>query len=307
LAHGRYNPFQQTVSYDAGWVSQQFDGSGTPNAAGWHHCRCPAHNGNSTSVLALKNAPSGQLLVKCFRGCAKSEIHREIDRLLQEGRFELSRPAQNLSASVNDAGEHEQTGWAARVWHSCQLAEESLVWKYLRGRGIALSPLPSTLRFHPNLTHKPSDRRWPAMVALVQDVVGQPRAVHRTWLSLDGDAKAPIEPNKMSLGPVGGCAVRLGEATDTVVITEGIETGLSVTGILAGQPIWASLSTSGMKAVQLPPSIRTITIAADNDAPGIEAAQTLCRRLDAEGRSVTMIKPNRKGADFNDIVLEAAR
>jgi hypothetical protein len=265
------------------------------------------HHGDSLTALGLKNTPSGQLLVKCFRGCTKSEIHHEIDRLLQEGRFELSRPAQNLSASANDAGEHEQARWAARVWHFCQPAEESLVQKYLHGRGIALSPLPSTLRFHPNLTHKPSDRRWPAMVALVQDVVGQPRAVHRTWLSLDGSAKAPIEPNKMALGSVGGGAVRFDEATDTVVVAEGIETGLSVMTILNGQPTWVVLGTSGMTAVQLPPSIRTVTIAVDNDAPGIDAAQTLCRRLETEGRAVTMIKPNREGADFNDVVRGAAR
>jgi hypothetical protein len=247
------------------------------------------------------------LLAKCFKDCPKSAIHHEIDRLIQEGRFEFSRSALNLSVSVSAIGEHEQVSWAARIWGSCHPGEASPVQTYLLSRGIALHAWPDSLRFHSSLTHRPSDRQWPAMVALIRDVAGQPRAIHRTWLSCDGSAKAPVEKNKMTLGPLSGGAVRFGEATDTVTIAEGIETALSVSTILDGQPVWASLSTSGMKAVQLPPEIRQVTIAADNDAPGIDAASALCRRLEAEGRSVTMIKPNREGADFNDLLVEAVR
>jgi hypothetical protein len=278
-----------------------------PNAEGWHHCRCPVHNGDSTSVLALKNAPSSLLLVKCFKDCPKSAIHHEIDRLLLEGRLELSRPALSLSASVSAISEHEQVSWAARIWHSCHPGGASLVQNYLQCRGIVLHAWPSSLRFHPSLTHRPSDQRWPAMVALIRDVTGQPRAIHRTWLSWDSDAKAPVEKNKMTLGPLSGGAVRLGEATDAVAIAEGIETALSVSVFLDGQPVWASLSTSGMKAVQLPPTIRQVTIAADNDVPGVEAASALCQRLEAEGRSVIMIKPNREGTDFNDLLMATVR
>lgn len=306
MAHSRYNPFQQRISYDAAWVSRQLGGSGQPNVAGWWRCRCPAHHGDSLDTLALKNVRGGLLVAKCFKGCDPAEIHHEIDRLFQEGRFNLGKLALASSSNTSISGE-EQTTWAARIWHSCQPISGSLAERYLYSRGITLSPPPATLRFHPNLPHKPSDQCWPAMIALVQDAAGQPRAVHRTWLASDGSAKAPIEPNKMSLGSVSGAAVRLGDAIDAVVISEGIETGLAVTVLLAGQPTWAALSTSGMKTVQLPPSIRSITIAADNDAPGIEAAQTLCSRLEAEGRSVTMTRPNREGADFNDVLVEAVR
>jgi hypothetical protein len=307
MGHSRHNPFTQLVSLDAGWVSQQFGGSGIPNLSGWHHCRCPVHAGDSPSVLALKNAPSGGLFARCFKDCPEAEIHREIDRLLQEGRFDLRRAVSKPTAGTDSVSAYEQTVWAARSWHSCRLDQESPVRRYLRSRGVVLPSLPDTLRFHPNLTHKPSDQRWPAMVALAQDVEGQPRAVHRTWLNRDGSGKAPVEKNKMTLGPVSGCAIRLGEATDSLILAEGIESALSVTILLDNQPAWATLSTAGMKAVQLPPSIRTVTIAADNDAPGLEAAQTLCRRLEAEGRSVTIIRPNREGDDFNDVLREVTR
>jgi putative DNA primase/helicase len=103
----------------------------------------------------------------------------------------------------------------------------------------------------------------------------------------------------MTLGPMVGGAVRLAPVTDTVLLAEGIETAFSAMQ-LTGLPGWSTLHTSGLTAVQLPPEIRTVTIAADHDAPGLAAAEALCARLESEGRSVTMIRPNRQGDDFND-------
>jgi hypothetical protein len=143
------------------------------------------------------------------------------------------------------------------------------------------------------------------MIALVRDVGGKPTAIHRTWLLTDGSGKAPFDPDKMTLGPMSGGAVRLAPVIDTVLLGEGIETVLAAMQ-LTGLPGWSALHAPGLKAVQLPPEIRTVTIAADHDPPGIEAAQALCRRLEVEGRSVTMIRPNREGDDFNDIVREVA-
>jgi hypothetical protein len=61
-----------------------------------------------------------------------------------------------------------------------------------------------------------------------------------------------------------------------------------------------------MKSVQLPASIRTVVIAADHDPPGLGAAWHLCRRLEAEGRFVSISRPVREGADFNDVLRELA-
>jgi hypothetical protein len=136
---------------------------------------------------------------------------------------------------------------------------------------------------------------------LVRDVEGKPLAIHRTWLTANGSTKAPFYPNKMTLGPMTGGAVRLAVCTDTVLLGEGIETTLSAMQ-LTGLPGWSTLHTSGLQAVQLPLEIRTVTIAVDHDTPGLAAAQALCARLEGEGRSVTMIRPNQEGDDFNDIL-----
>jgi hypothetical protein len=52
----------------------------------------------------------------------------------------------------------------------------------------------------------------------------------------------------------------------------GIETALSVLQA-TGKPVWACLGTSGLKAVILPPEVKTVVIAADADEAGEKAAQ----------------------------------
>jgi hypothetical protein len=47
------------------------------------------------------------------------------------------------------------------------------------------------------------------MVALIVNVDGAPIGIHRTYLALDGKAKAPVAPAKMTLGSCRHGAVRL--------------------------------------------------------------------------------------------------
>jgi DNA primase len=76
----------------------------------------------------------------------------------------------------------------------------------------------------------------------------------------------------MALGPIGAGAVHLAAPTEELVLAEGIETALSVLQA-TGKPVWACLGTSGLKAVILPPEVKTVVIAADADEAGEKAAQ----------------------------------
>jgi hypothetical protein len=140
------------------------------------------------------------------------------------------------------------------------------------------------------------------MVALITNSADEPLAVHRTWLAQDGGTKAPVEPARGMLGPCRGGAVRLGSAgTDELFVGEGIETCLSVmqaTGLTA----WAALSTSGLANLQLPATVRAVTVLADGDEPGEKAAVRCAHRLSSEGRRVRVARPPR-GLDFNDLLV----
>jgi putative DNA primase/helicase len=200
------------------------------------------------------------------------------------------------------AGGDDKTIVALRIWAQTVELRRTAAEGYLAVRGIMVGS--TALRFHPLLKH-PSGSRWPALVALVADgLTGKPIAIHRTFVTRNGNGKAPVEPAKMMLGPCRGGAVRLAEATDKLMIGEGIESTLSAMQA-TGVPAWASLSTAGMKTLALPPTVRDVVILADGDDAGERAAMQAARRWKAEGRRVRIARPPR-GEDFNDIVRRHA-
>jgi hypothetical protein len=143
------------------------------------------------------------------------------------------------------------------------------------------------------------------MVALVtRGHDGEPLAIHRTYLAHDGIGKAPVEPQKMMLGPCRGGAVRLGKPDDLLLVAEGIETALSAMQA-TGHPAWAALSTSGLRALELPGSVRDVIVLADGDDPGEAAAREAAMLWSRGGRRMRIARPLR-GMDFNDMLLRRA-
>jgi hypothetical protein len=131
------------------------------------------------------------------------------ENLRPEERLGRSEP-RGASERTPDTDDGKGTETALEIWQSSTLALGTSVETYLMSLGINLPP-PPVLRFHPSLRH-PSGSLWPAMVALVANGMdGTPIAIHRTFLAQDGRGKAPVNPQKMMLGPCGGGAVRLGD------------------------------------------------------------------------------------------------
>jgi hypothetical protein len=191
---------------------------------------------------------------------------------------------------------------ALRLWRGSQPAAGTLAERYLTARsliGLAASP---ALRFRGDCPH-PAGGRLPAMVALVTDAVGQPLGIHRTFLRRDGSAKADVEPQRASLGPIWGGAVRLDPLAPELVVGEGVETSASA-GKLVGLPAWAAISAGNLaRGVVLPREVRRVVVACDRDLPGIDAAEVAANRWREEGRDVQIASPDSLGADFNDILL----
>jgi putative DNA primase/helicase len=112
----------------------------------------------------------------------------------------------------------------------------------------------------------------------------------RHWGSIvhfshDGAGKAPVDPQKMMFGPCRGGAVRLGTPGNVLMVGEGIETCLSAMQT-TGLPAWAALSTSGLRALDLPDDIRDVIVLADGDDPGEAAASDAAQRWSGQGRHV---------------------
>ena len=167
---------------------------------------------------------------------------------------------------------------------------------YLAGRALAV-PDEADLLFHPDLTHWETRTGYPALLGQVRDRSGEVIGLHRTYLVQDANEvrKAPVAKPRMMLGRVAGGAVRLAPIAGDgrVALCEGIETGLAVMTACPDLPVWATLSTSGMEQLDLPPAAQRVLILADHDpsGAGLRAAEATARRLRAQGRDVAIAIP----------------
>ncbi len=276
----------------------------------WHGsygtCRCPVHDDREPS-LSVCNGDGDEVLVKCHAGCDWRDIKSALrDRgALPEWRSEQQPRSvkRQPDKEAEDTQTRRKTKFARRMWHDAQPIQDTPAETYLRERGLKPGPdgWPGSLRYHPSTKHRPTGLYLPCLIAAVTIWPGQEvSGIHRTFLRGDGRGKAPVSQNKMMLGRCAAGAVCLAPHRAELVLSEGIETGLSVQQE-TGLRTWACLSTSGLCSVILPPEIGTVIIAADGDDSGEEAAQKAAWRFLAEGRTAKIARPP-MGMDFNDVL-----
>ena len=280
---------------------------GGRKAGGGWIARCPSHDDRKPS-LSIRDADDGKVLVRCHAGCEQERVIatlRSRGLWTENGRRLFTRPAPRAAANDRpDRDDAQRTQAALCIWQAATPAAGTPVDAYLRSRGIGIAPPPS-IRFHAGLKH-PSGGIWPAMVALVtRGEDDTPLAIHRTFLGRDGAGKAPVEPQKMILGPCRGGAVRLAPISDVLMVGEGIETCFAVMQA-TGRPAWAALSTSGLRTLDLPAEVREVVVLADGDDPGEGAAIDAAMRWKRERRRVRIARPP-QGLDFNDLLLGPTR
>ncbi len=274
---------------------------------GWRtSCPSPnhAHGNRRNPALSLSEGADGRALVCCHAGCSVDDVLGALGlepvALFPDGGDKTSREPKKPARGEQGAERNREH--AARLLREAKPIAGTPVAGYLLTRGLSV-PKTDALRFHPRLEYWQGGDvlgMYPGMVALVVDAWGAGLGVHRTFL--EGPRKARVQQPKKALGNIGGGAVRLFEAGDVVALAEGIETALAVHE-LSGLPTWATISSSGMKRLELPETIREVVIAADPDEAGRNAARTLAERLTGEGRAVRIVEPP-AGGDFLDWLHE---
>jgi hypothetical protein len=194
---------------------------------------------------------------------------------------------------------------AERLFRMSKPIAGTLATLYLMARGITAGGDTSSLRFHPHCWYRPAPERpddtrdaWPALIAAVTDLDSRVNAVQRTWLDPSGKRKAPIASPRRAMGQLLGNAVRFGVVRDVMAVGEGIETILSLHGILPDLPLAAALSATHLTAIRLPPTLRRLYVVRDNDPAGHRAAEELTARAEAAGIEAVTLTPAL--GDFND-------
>ena len=268
----------------------------------------PGHSKHDRS-LSLRVSDDGQRVI--YFSFAGKLDHREVMAYLGIDDRD-ARPATSFERQkAREQRERERRAEEARdlalcksIWQDTEDLAGSPAEAYLWARGLIAEGVPD-LRFHRSAPRGKAEdaQRHPAMVALVREPSGAPRALHLTFIRPDGAGKAFGDRSRVMLGPVRGNAVHLAPAAPVMAVGEGIETCAAYT-TMKGLPAWSALSTSGLRTFNPPPRLRRLIVCADGDKAGMDAAQELaqrvCRYCDVE------IDPAPDGQDWADILKEQA-
>lgn len=247
---------------------------------------------------------------------AAREGHRTLAETLVEARRFLGQP----ELKHDDGYAREQRGKpgsdtsfiARRIWSEGLPLAGTLAEVYLSARGLT-PPYPVDLRFHPSLEYRCYQTGEvtdpPALLAAVRDVSGDLRGIQRTWLAPEG-CKARLDDPRRSLGHLHGNGVWLRKddrdyPSGILLVGEGAETVLSLRDTIPAGALVAALSASHLAGVILPPHVRHLLIARDNDPAGIKGARRLAARAAELGISVAILRPVLK--DFNADLRQLGR
>jgi hypothetical protein len=215
------------------------------------------------------------------------------------------RPIELVNQSAVDG---QNTKWALQIWSDAAPIAGTPAETYLHRRGLRDLPGDSVLRFHARCAF--GKARVPCLVAMYRDVAtDEPRAISRTAIDSAGN-----KVGRMSLGPVGGAAIKIDDDIDVeqgLVVGEGLETVLAARQ-LGLRPAWALGSAGAIRNFPVLSGIDALTILVDHDAPDQrgrqagQAAATECwHRWKGAGREVLAFSTDRLGTDIADVIEEA--
>ena len=198
--------------------------------------------------------------------------------------------------------ENERIAKALRLWRASLSLQGTLAETYLRNRGLNL-PLPDSLRFLPNAWNNTTGKYHPALIAAGQNSERKITFVHLVYLTQEGKKISGNQVRaKLTYGIMKGSAVKLSPLSESLVLSEGLEDGLSILQASPASTVWAGIGTGNLIKVHIPYAVSDVVIAADNDNAGLKAARKLAERLIALGKVVRLAKPRAAFKDFNEIL-----
>jgi len=272
-------------------------------AVGNHRIAClECGKGKRDTALSVDVRADGSAVYWCWRCHASGRIRGDRVLTVHSGKRPSTIPAGPDPREV--AKQASALAACRAIWKQTQPLAGTPGADYLRLRHCVLPPADGALRFHAALFCPEVGHDLPALVARVTTVIANKTiGIHRIWLR-PGEPKAV---KKMRLGgsnePV---CIRLwpdDAVTLSLGITEGIESALAAAGMF--NPMWSTVDAGQMAKFPLLPGVESLTIFADFDKAGIEAARAVWRRYMHAGVNANLLRPERVGDDVNDMVIRA--
>lgn len=267
----------------------------------WKAC-CPFHADRSPSFTIF----AGGQRFHCFGCGATGDVLDFVQRAhhvgLRDAAEMLSNgkvPAARTSPAPR-TDDHERVEEARSIWRTAAPAVGTPAEAYLRARGLGMS-IPASIRFS-RLPYGAKGPLHPCLIACVASASGRLMGIQRTYLNAAGTGKADVPKPKLSLGRVSGGAIRCAPAAAELIVTEGLEDGLTLQQELA-RPVWVAAGASMLPAMQFPAEVRAVVVAADCDAAGEAAARKAADAFSARGLAVRIMRPAAGFKDFNEQLL----
>ena len=278
LARGRWYGILTTLGFDGELLNGKHQPC--PFCGGEDRFRYTNFEDAGMFICNQCGGGSGFDLVMRFLGRNFGEVAKEIEGILGLKRIPLDNGAGQDTAKAGKATE--------KIWREAKPLEskDNPVCLYLLRRGLAGAP--GSLRYHPGIFDGDSKKKYPAMVAEIQNFKGERSGIHITFLEeVSGNWEkaripAPKKQRKIARTIAGG-AIRLTlkGGDGCLAVAEGIETAIAVREMY-GTPCWSAMNSSGLASFQLPaPPPRQLHIYADADKnyAGQKAAYNLANRL----------------------------
>jgi DNA primase len=266
------------------------------DAKGTYHCHGCGAGGDAITFLIKREGMS-------FRAAIETLSGNTFPTVSEEERARRKTEDERQTA--------ERVALARSIWAKAVAAAGTPAEVYARSRGIG-GELPPTVRFAMtprwrNLETGEVGRDHPAMACVLQDVSGAVVGVQCVFLQNGGRQKyermrddgTPAKA-KLTFGVIVGSALRLGPVSDTIVLCEGPEDGLTLAQQLPDRSVWVSCGTALMSRVQLPPEVRSVVLAGDNGNAGVAAVEEARAAFMERGLSVREIFPDPEFKDWND-------
>lgn len=269
----------------------------------WKAC-CPFHSDRSPSFTIFADDRRFQ----CFGCGAAGDVLDFVGMLHKVGTREAAEmlgggvlpTVQLLPLPARTEPERDTMSEALAIWRESVEAAGTAAEAYLRRRAITMT-LPPSIRFS-RLRYGVRGVLHPTLVAAICNPAGGVIGIQRTYLTEDG-AKAAFDKPKLSLGRVRGGSIQLAPAAAEIVVTEGLEDGLTLAQE-TGRPVWVAAGTTMLPSIVFPDVVASIVIGADGDAPGEAAAQRAGAAHTAGGRAVSIMRPTPPHKDFNAELME---
>ena len=283
------------------------------------HIPCPVHGGKDGFRLYANDMNGGGACNTCgtfadgfavlqwLLGCSFYESLRIVAELLNNGTVpDQPEPSRVVPAIERGNG---YMGAIKYLLDTSSRTPNRAARAYYERRGIAQTSdfITNSLKYHDSadvyhngkrvvINGKPL--RYPCILGLARNARGV-TGLHQIYLTKHGEPAAneisqivgSEYSKKRMIGQFNGTAVRFASAGKTLIVCEGIETGLAIRLLTGCDSIAACGTAALLSGVDVPDCVENLLIYADNDKAGKDAAKKLQER-EQQRREVKIIAPD---------------